>query len=102
MLEGMTSTQVTEWEAMFERWHLGEYPHFRPDLGVGLIRSDLRAVNGGKGESINPEKLMPFFTREREAQSPEQIHAELMSLARRQAKPRAKRGKDKPDAIPTE
>ena len=95
MLEQMTSTQLMEWEVMFERWHIGLSPHERADLSAAIIASTVANSVPGRKTSIALEKFLPEFTKPVELTPQQQADAlrnRMLSAASK--KPRKPIGRD--------
>lgn len=94
MLEGMTSRHLAEWEAMFDRWNIGDSPAYRGDVQAGIIAATVANANRQRGRAAKPSDFLPTFEKQAEpgTQTPDALYAGMMRLARKAAKPRARRG----------
>lgn len=89
MLAGMTSKQVSEWQAYFSLEHLGEYADFRADVRTGWLTAAIFNANRGKGQRVvKPLDAMPRFE-DPKPQTPQDLHSRMMTLAASRSRAKA-------------
>jgi hypothetical protein len=104
MLESMTSQQVIEWEAMLERWQIGDHPNYRADVRNSMLMALTANIHRQKGKAAKPDDFMPKFEQksgEAAPQSPDALRDRMLSLAERRNKQRPRRDRVKPGTAAT-
>jgi len=59
MLAQMTSTQLAEWEMMYQRWHMGDSPHERDDISAAIVAQTVAAVHMKRAPKL--DTFLPTF-----------------------------------------